>query len=254
MKSPVKNIELFLMMLKDSKKLNFNDEFKNHLIKAINNHLKSTIEEKLSFETDKIDIEKELITTLCSFESANIREKISEFMLKYFRGMEPKANQYSYYFKIHRFLFEAGGQKKDFKVVKFYMDFFNSFIVNRKKKLIDIKLLCKIFDTHVAMLAENKEKLEFEIIDEILAFYSVYHNEPSDSETELFLKFNEVIGQLLFVIGVSHQNYFKARTPQYFNAYILFMERIYFYKADSNDTFTSQEISKLLRLTLQLEK
>ncbi|KAG5680443.1 hypothetical protein PVAND_009951 [Polypedilum vanderplanki] len=247
------SIHLFIMTLKDAKKLNLNDEIKGNIVKALTKYLKNMINDKISQETcDDVAKEKEIIEAISAFKN-NCREIVSEFLLNALKERDVVKNQKIYTFKICEILFEVcekPGQKytlntKNYKQICDKLTLMND--------ITDVDLLCAIFNAHTAMLKCNKENLEVYIIDSAFSFYIDTRNRPSSSCYKDFCKFNETVGQFLFVAANNHHKYFKSRIPQYFKAYTKFLNEIYFYKAEAKEDFELKEISMLLRLTLQLE-
>lgn len=245
------------MTLKDAKILNLNDELKGGIVKVLTKFLKRTIDEKLSMDTiNDANIEKELITSLNSFKN-NCHEECSQFLLASLTNKIPNVSnvQLIYAFRILKILFEClekvNKKNSEKKLVKNYKTFCDNFLLH---EITDIDLLCTIYEAHIALLKSNKEQLEFTIIDDLFCFFIDSRNRPPTENTEDFCRFYELVGQFLFVIGNSHQKYFRSRTPQFFNSYNQFLNSIYYYRMDSEDDFTPKEISLLLKLTLQLEK
>ncbi|CAG9805461.1 unnamed protein product [Chironomus riparius] len=255
-------IELFMLALKDAKKLNLNDEIKGGIVKALTKHLRNVIEDKMlkaeenEKKSNNVDREKDLITTLSSFKS-NCREECSQFLHKLLNGKDAVVTdkQLIYSFMIYEILFEnceKNEKKENTTLVKSYMKHCDNLVMVRGK-ITETDLLCSIYSTHISMMKCYKEKLNFLIIDDIFNFHIDQRHQPASESVEDFCKFYDSVGQFLFVLGNFQQNYFKSRIPQYFKAYNKFLEAIYFYKADDKEQFDAKESSMLLRLTLQLE-
>lgn len=254
--------ELFMLTLKDAKKLNLNDEIKADIVKTLTKHLYSIIEDAMSKENDeKVESgneerERSLIATLSSFKS-NCREECSHHLYKLLKSREIiNENQLIYSFKIYELLFEScekTERKENTTLIKNYMKHCENY-VKAREPITELDLLYAIYSCHIAMMKCFKEKLDFITIDELFAFHIDQKNRPVTVNVESFCKFYEIVGQFLFVLGNFQQNYFKSRIPLYFKAYNKFLDTIYYYEADDKKELDAKESSMLLRLTLQLEK
>lgn len=245
------------MVLRDAKKLNLNDEIKYRIVNVLLKHLNEIIETNVKGvedKSDRIDTERELITLLTSIKPG-CKLECSKFMQKLVtESKEISVPQQIYCFKIFQVLFEHSEKQNNRELIKIYMNFFDTSILQREN-LTDTDLLCTIFNAHNEMIKTNKEHVDNVAMDKIFMFLIDSDNRPSSESVDDFCKFYEAIGQFLYLVGNFQHHYFKARQPQYFKVYQIILEDVYFYQRDNEDIELSpKEILILQRLSLQLEK
>lgn len=243
------------MTLRDSKKLNLNDELKGGIVKALVKYLNLTIEENVKRDeiSPRVDAEKELISLLHTFKS-NCRIECAQFMHDVMASSKDIVNaQLIYCFKIFQELLEHFDRHNNRKLVQSFMNFYYKYVMMRGK-VTDADLLSAIFNAFNEMVKTNKDHVDSELMDDVWMFLIDQGNRPAFDSVEDFYKFYDAVGQFLYLVGNFQPQYFKARSPQYFGFYRKFLEDVFYFRNESDDEMTAKEVTKMQRLTLQLEK
>lgn len=245
-----------MVTLKDAKKFNLNDETKGSIVDTLLAYLKSLLVEKISSEVvaySDVEQEKQLFAALKPFKS-NFQDSCVE-TLRYAlekTTSDATCGQLQYSLKIYQLALNTA-DKSSSGVIKSYLKFFSD-IVPRALRLDSAEVIIEILETNNVVLKENKFKLEATSIDELFCLLTEPRIKPSTFDLKDFCNFFSAVGETLFVIANVRQNYFKSRISQFFNAYKVFMESVYFYKNDQPGEHSQMETSMLLKLALQLEK
>lgn len=251
------NIRFFNSILKDAKKLNLSDEIKREIVEVLLQFIKtfSINNESLVIDSDFV-LESEVLLTLNTFKN--------DFLVEYLNNMINKCDyknslQLVHICRIFKITIEAKDtkdeDKKSTKFIEKYLNFLRN-IMNNELDVESDKLTVNmaIFETNNAMMKDNKIQLTIAQIDQMLNFATNLRFIENLNDIQQFCKYMSVLGETLFIVAVVRQNYFKDRSPHYFNIYKTFVERIYFFKNGSADNFSPVEVSSLLKLTLQAEK
>lgn len=137
-------------------------------------------------------------------------------------------------------------------VVKSYLRFCDENLENALQLGADV--LIALLETNNAILSDPAVQLENTSIDKFLCLPIDPRIDSGKFSVEEFCKFQEAVGEMLFVVANIRQNYLKSRISQYFNIFRVFMETIYFYKNGELDELEPVGASLMLKLALQLEK
>lgn len=250
------SVKLLMMTLKDAKKFSFNDELKETIAAALLVYLKSTLEQRMSSETDdyhEVVLEKQLFEALRPIKT-NFQEGCVQVLRQILaKNLNFTNEQLVYSFKIYQLAF-SNVDKSSASVIKSYTKFLDDYS-SRALTSNFAELMIQVLETNNVILADNKFQLDNTTVDEVLCLLIDPRVKPSEFSIDNFCKFYGAVGETLFVIANVRQNYFKSRISQYFNIYQCFMQEVYFFKNDQPDADISPiEISLLLKLTLQLEK
>lgn len=264
----VDSIKYLLTTLKDAKTLNINDEVKTSIVNALYEFLNATITSKVT--TDRVNLlnvalEIQLLVALEPFKSNCLQECMELLKTTLAKQQVVDAKKLEYGFKIMKILFENSmkpSANQEAPVKKQNNTFFNDFVLFCDQFLPaalvaagegKVILMCQVLETINVILNESKIPIDNSVIDEVLYFLLDAKCSAAD-DIEDFYKLYNAIGETLFIIATSRQNYFAARTPQYLNIYQNFLEAVYLYKNTELTDLTPKDMCLLLKLTLKLEK
>lgn len=248
-------MKILLATLKDKKKFDLSDEIKGNIVECLLTYLKSLIADRLSSNIDSncdVEQENQLFEALTPFKSnfhAGCVDILGPLLIQ--KSIKTSRNL-QYCFKIYQITLN-NIDKASSGVIKSYMKFHDSF-APKALAFGDPAVIIQILETNNSLLKESRFQLDNTVIDEFLCISIDPRIQPATFAIEDFCKFYSAIGESLFLIANSRQNYFKSRISQYFNVYRSFMDAIYFFKNDQPEEISPMEISLLLTLTLQLEK
>ena len=268
MSKDVDSIRYLLSTLKDAKTLNLNDEVKISIVNALYEYLNATITSKVTTEREdllNVTMEIQLLVALEPFKNSCMQECLKLLKTSLAKQQVVDAKKLEYGFKIMKILFENSmkpSANQQAAVKKQNNTFFNDFVLFCDQFLPSallvagdnkVILMCQVLETSNVILNESKIPIDNSVIDEVLYFLLDAKCSVTD-DIEDFYKLYNAIGETLFIIATSRQNYFAARTPQYFNIYQNFLEAVYLYKNSELTDLTPKDMCLLLKLTLKLEK
>lgn len=257
-------VPFLITTLKNIKKLNLSDELKEVIVDSMLAYLKTIISETISNDRTNLgksntDQQKELITVLCPVKS-NCQNICISLLTESLSQGDINSGKLEYCFKILQIIIECTVKTVDKKiksVIENYAKFWKKFSFAALNVSDDgkLNLMCQIMETSCTILKESKIHLDNNSIDEVFYFLMNPCIVPAPTESiEQFCKFYNLVGETLFLVANSRQNYFRSRIPQYFDVYRKFMNAIYFYKNDQSGDLSPKEVSLLLKIMLQLEK